>query len=376
MTERGFKRCVRSAVREFDRYDRDVDVVTCWEVFLSDQYGYHFRSFNFDRFPNILDERVNPSFTAYFNDEYGIVFETYHDRIAKIDEEVSRLKKLSNCELATDRGRDRRPETLDIALLVDADEVQTVGHSLKEEIEAGNLDCDSNIILLDFDFIGRNDRPRYRFRRSSILEDNFEDAALPGGRKLSNKLSQQGQEFENIQIPTNEDFSEFKATGMITNKAPSELYLACRLWNGVFIEFLSDDELEAWKTGSSRGGIDKIVEASEIREKINQELIPGANVDDKWVIDALEYLAICGVAEKSGDGEFNIEFKNLRDKKREYNDTSSARSKVSDLAWLLSEWHCENRTQKSREELAEFIAADSVDSNSLDGLGKAELTDF
>ena len=62
------ERCVETELNRVTTYDQYVDVVSCWEAFLTFNYSKEYEQFFFDRFPKITvsDRDLTPDFTAFF----------------------------------------------------------------------------------------------------------------------------------------------------------------------------------------------------------------------------------------------------------------------------------------------------------------------
>ncbi|OAQ52134.1 hypothetical protein HTG_14215 [Natrinema mahii] len=383
MSEQRFLKCTKDAVEEFSLYDRNVDIVTCWESF-SRAYQRHFQNFNFDRFPSYKtqdDGWMNPNFTMYFDQRYGVAFVTYHrSGIAKspalFEKEVQKIKALDD-DLKFERrdGRMVEPKEYDICILVNSSHSQTLAHKLEEKIEEDELSLDGNIVVLEFDYL-EEDESKYRFKRVPHPDLNFRDDVLPNSGSISRKLSIKGGTFENIQIPLDENFSELKATGVFTNRPISELYLACRLWDTVIKDKLSDDEWEIWRKGDPKKTIPKKVSCSKLQNDICNKYVPGATITEDNIEDALKYIAVAKRAVQVSDDEFRVKYSNLIEKRREHKDAASERSDIEDLAYLLASWHCETKVGNSLKDIADMISSDNYGKADLSGITEADVMDY
>lgn len=380
MRKKSYRECVENSISSFKRYDRDADIVTCWEAFTRSTYRYEFGNFHFDRFPSIHTDSpsAEPSFTIFFDSQYGIVGDVYHDLPALLDEELERIEGFDQgLNIKKSDGRKTVPGKFDIVLLVDSDSSQTLAHKIKQRVESGDFELDNNLIILEFDYIGREDQPKYRFKRLPNLGSNFQDNELPKQKRLSRRLSPEGGKFENLRIPVDEQFSELKATGVLTNKAPPQLYLACRLWNDVLYHMLDESDRKVWQKGDAKKSIEISVDCDDLTDKLNTDYVPDANIRQNWVYNALEYLAICKVAEQTGSDRFRVKFRNLRDHRRKYKDVTTAADGMGDLARLLAKKHCENKVEASRDDLEDIITADDYSrSGGLEGVASQDVTEF
>lgn len=382
MSEQRFLECTKDTVEGFTQYDRNVDIVSCWEYF-SRAYRTQFPDFNFDRFPSYYtnEDWKNPTFTMLFDERYGIAFVTYHrsgiaDTPTLFSNEIERLESLdAGLKFENRDGRMIRPEKYDIALIADSSHSQTLGHKIEKKIEEDELDVDSNIVLMEFDYL-EEDKSKYRFKRLSHPDQNFRDEIIPEPDKISKKLSIQGGTFENIKIPLDEEFSEIKATGIFTNRPTSDLYLACRLWDTVIKDRLTDDEWAIWRKEDPKKTIEKDVSCQQLSEDINQKYVPGANITEDDIEKALKFIAVAKKAVQISDEEFRVEYSNLHEKRREHKDAASERSDVEDLAYLLAEWHCETKVANSMKEIADLISSDSYNKADLSGVTGADVVDY
>jgi hypothetical protein len=127
----------------------------------------------------------------------------------------------------------------------------------------------------------------------------------------------------------------------------------------VLYDLLDDDQRIVWQRRDPTKILDLVVDVDDLTERLNRDYIPGGGVHEDWVDNTLEYMCVAETAEKVDDGEYYVKFRNLRDKRREYNDTLSDRSEHSDLAHLFAEWHCENTVEMESGELQELVKADT-----------------
>ena len=365
MGEKEYRECVEDTFKRFRTYDQYVDVVSSWEHFLNEQYGDNPR-FCFDRFPAYFpgssDEMVVPSFSVLFNSDYGLVFDV-NKRLPKSEDEFeSFLTDLEEydrqVEFDTVDGRQLAPTTQDIALLIRSDNFQTEKLRVQSALDDGDLNIDSNLVVMSYQYIDQDTNPKYQFKRASMVGDNFRDDSLPSSRQISKRLSMQGGSFENIEIPST-TFYDRKATGVLFNSKPPSLYLACYIWHTVLYDLLDDDQRIVWQRNDPNQTLDIVVDVSDLTDRLNHNYIPDGGVKEDWVDSTLEYLCIAKAAEKRSDNEYYIKFRNLRDKRREYNDTLSDRSEHSDLAHLFAEWHCENTVEMTGAELEELTEPDA-----------------
>lgn len=365
MGEEEYRKCVEDTFKNFRTYDQYVDVVSCWEHFFTEQYTTN-ETFYFDRFPAHFvdgsDNAVEPSFTVLFNEDYGIVFDV-NQQLPPVESKFkSRLTELEQYDqdlhFHAGNGNQVIPSQHDIVLLIHGDNFQTEKLRIKNALEEGELSVDSNLVLLSYQYIDQDTNPKYRFQRASMVGDNFRDDPLPNGLRMSTRMSMEGGTFENIEIPSTV-FYDRKATGVLFNSEPPSLYLACYIWHTVFYDLLDDDQRIVWQRRDPTKILDLIVAVDDLTERLNHDYIPGGGVHEDWVNNTLEYMCIVETAEKISENEYYVKFRNLRDKRREYNNTLSDRSEHSDLAHLFAEWHCENTVEMENGELQELVKADA-----------------
>lgn len=365
MGEEEYRECVESTFEKFRAYDQYVDVVSCWEHFLTEQYNRN-ETFHFDRFPcyaiNNSDKLLEPGFSVLFNEDYGLIFDVYHQLPSvesKFESWLTQLEQFDQ-DLSFQTGNDDQivPSNHDIALLINGDNIQTEKLRIKKAIEAGDLSVDSNLVLLSYEYVNQDTNPNYQFQRASMVGDNFGDESLPEKLQMSTRMSMEGGSFENIEIPP-AVFYDRKATGVLFNAEPPYLYLACYLWHTVFYDLLDDDQRIVWQRRDPTKILDLVVDVSDLTKRLNSDYIPDGGVNEEWVNDTLEYMCIAETAERVSENEFYVKFRNLRDKRREYNDIVSDRSEHSDLAHLFAEWHCENTVEMETGEIDKLTKADS-----------------
>lgn len=365
MGEEEYRKCVDDIFEKFRTYDQYVDVVSSWEHFLTEQYDTN-DTFHFDRFPAYFPNNSNtllePSFSVLFNEDYGIVFDV-NQKLPSVEGQFeSRLTELEqydqDLQLHAKNGDRVAPSKHDIALLIHGDHFQTEKLRIRNALKEGKLDVESNLILLSYQYIDQDTNPKYQFQRASMVGDNFGDDSLPDALQMSTRMSMERGTFKNINIPA-EVFYDRKATGVLFNSEPSLLYLACYIWHTVLYDLLDDDQRIVWQRRDPTKILDLVVDVDDLTERLNRDYIPGGGVHEEWVDNTLEYMCVAETADKVSDGEYYVKFRNLRDKRREYNDTLSDRSEHSDLAHLFAEWHCENTVEMERGELQDLVKADT-----------------
>lgn len=350
MTESdNFVQCVDQTFDRFERYDRYVDVVSAWEEFLDDQYSSEFRDFTFDRFPEesiqYNGSELTPTFTAYFDEDYGILFDVQHN-LPRDEEDLKKfLEEISGYDQGYPfrvNGSDTEiPEKYDIALLISNQNAQTAEHRVENFLSKGEVQFDSNLVLLSYDYVDQSTNPKYEFGRLSKVDQNFRDNVLPERKQISTRLSIEDGGFETIDSPPG-FFDDKKSTGVLCNKELSELYFACYLWHNVFFNCLDDTEQVIWQGKNPRRIIEFKITVDELYAMLNRKYIPGNGVREEWIRSTLEYLVGVEAAEQVSDDEYRVKFRNLQDKRRDHKDVVTRRSDLADLAHIFAEWYCEN----------------------------------
>lgn len=359
MSEDEYRECVRNYRDEFSTYDQYVDVVSCWEEFL-ENYRPYFSGYCFDRFPSMLPldggDPVTPDFSVYFNDSYGIIFEitrTLPPNDDLFDEEMDQIRNYDrDIAFNTGGGSASAPDIHDIVLLVSTTDSQTIEHRIAEFLSSGRLDLESNLIPMEYTYLDQDRKAKYQFKRLSRVEENFRDEELPEEWRLSRKLSMEGGTFDNIYSPVDK-FYKYKATGVLCNDRPPELYIACYLWHHVFPSIAMEEH------GSLRPAqsISRIsVNANDLSSALARDYIPHSSIKTQWIEDALEFLVLADVAEPVPNSRYIVKHRDLRDKRRDFKDVSTERTQIKDLAYLFSEWACETIVSKSSEQLDELLS--------------------
>lgn len=373
--------CVENSLAEFNTYDQYVDVVSCWEEFLSN-YRPHFGEYHFDRFPTLPPEgdgdSVTPDFAVYFSDAYGIIFELSRTMPAdeeSFESELDQLRRYDR-DLSFRVGDDEwsTPDRHDIVLLVGSADSLTIGERIADKMNAGGLDLDAGLILLEYTYTGQDKDPGYQFRRIPSVDDNFRDDALPNQMRLSRKMSMKNHGFDNIFVPP-DAFFEYKATGVLCNDRPSPVYLACYLWHDVFYDYLDAEQQRVWERGSQRKILAINIDLDQLRDALNDRYIPDGSVRIQWLRDAFEYLAVADLAERTSDDEYEVQYRNLRRRRNKYRNANSERTEFSDLARLFTEYYCSNKVELSDEELETITGINEDSEKSLPDETKQESLD-
>lgn len=359
-----YERCVEKAFAEFRAYDEVVDIVAAWEQFLGDISVTN--AFDFWWFPDpITTDAGNErefTFTASLTPEYGIAADVIQEVASDAQVFRKRLAPLNSVETGDIAGKNT-PETVDICLLIADEQAQTA----RVHLDSFNDEFlqDPHFVPLEFSLIDQDTTPKYKFERMSLVGENFRDESLPDYSQISTRVSSNGN-FASIQIPVS-DFDRHKATGVLCNKEPPNLYLACHMWDRVFYDQLNDSQQIEWQREDPDQTLTFEVEVDSLVDSLNEHYIPNGSVRSDWVDETLEYLCVVETAQKLQDKKYQIDFRNLSEKRREYKDVVVRGGEFSDLAMLFAGWHCENEVKLDQDqlnELTEFTDSDSENDSS------------
>ncbi|WP_246391737.1 hypothetical protein [Halosimplex pelagicum] len=347
-----YEHCVEQAFAEFRAYDEIVDIVAAWEQFLSDiSVG---DAFDFHWFPDPItvdaDAEQTPMFTASLTSEYCLVVDVVQDVASDAQEFRERLAPFTGLETKDLTLNGTKPETIDICLLIASEQAQTA------RVHLNSFDDtflqDPNLVPLEFSLIDQDTKPKYKFERMSLVGENFRDGSLPDHARMSPRVSSDGT-LASIQISVS-DFDRHKATGVLCNKQPPSLYLACHMWDRVFYDQLNDSQQIEWEREDPDQTLSFEVEVESLTDDLNEYYIPNGSVSSDWVDETLEYLCVVETADKLTDTQYRVDFRNLREKRREYKDVVVRGGEFSDLAMLFAGWHCENEVELDRDDLHEL----------------------
>ncbi|WP_226011838.1 hypothetical protein [Halomicrobium salinisoli] len=344
-----YERCVDQAFAEFRAYDEVVDIVAAWEQFLSD-IGVT-NAFDFQWFPDPITTDTGteqtPTFTASLTPKYSIVADVVQEVPNDEQDFRERLAPFTGVETSDVAHNGTTPEIVDICLLITSEQAQTARVHLNSLSDA--FLRDPHLVPLEFSLIDQDTTPKYKFERMSLVGENFRDGSLPDHSQMSARMSSDG-DLASIQIPIS-DFDRHKATGVLCNKQPPNLYLACHMWDRVFYDQLNDSQRIEWQREDPDQTLTFEVEVDSLTDQLNEYYIPNGSVSPDWVDETLEYLCVVETAQKLTDARYRIDFRNLREKRREYKDVVVRGGEFSDLAMLFAGWHCENEVELNKDDL-------------------------
>jgi len=384
MGEAAYRECVETTFENFRQYDQFVEITSSWEQFLTDTYASLHDLFRFYRFPEHdvsgSSDTLSPDFSVLFNDSYAITFLVYHEMPRSEGEFEAVLETIEdyNQELTFGvRGQTVVPGIQDIAVLISNENSQTAQYRLNEALSSGSLSLDSNLVIMDYRYVDPDVAPKYRFQRMAMVGDNFQDEALPDRRQISTKFSMEGGGFDSLQLDVF-DIHERKATGVLCNKRPNMLYLASYLWHMVFRDRLDDAQEVIWQQEDARKTIELETDTDVLIDELNGDYIPRGQLKPEWLTATFEYLCEAELVERISEQKFRVDYRNLTDKPREYNDVATDPNGISHLAGLFAEFHCENEVEMDSRDFARLTEADTDNESTRidEDLTQPEIGDF
>lgn len=382
MPEEKYVQCVDDSFDRFEQYDQFVDVVSAWEDFIEGQYSNHFDNLYFDRFPeNTLSfngDLLGPSFTVFFDGDYGILFCVFRDLPRdenNLRDLLSKTKELDeNTSFRVGNNNQETPDNYDIVFLISRNNSQTAKHQVQNILSDRLVQFESNFVLMSYEYTDKSTNPKYKFARLSKVDQNFDDDVLPADKQLSRKLSIADGGFETIDSRPG-FFDKNKTIGVLCNHNLSELYFACYLWHYVLYDFLTKEQEIVWHDKDPRKTLKIETAVDTIYKEVNSKYVPGRGVQKDWIARTLEFMTVAGVADKINEEEYRIGFRNLQDHNRKHKDVTTRRSSLADLAHLFASWHCEGLLDMNRGERSQLrVDTEAVELE--DGLTQPEFGDW
>lgn len=305
--------CREELLKAFNIYDTAVDIVSCWESFLTHSYHDEFYNFYFERFPEIpsVSDPLTPDFTAYINNGYGIVGEikrTFPNDQDHFRKELDQIEKYdSDLKLKTENDGRINPENIDIYLLISGSSAPQIGSRINTLVESGKLSFDNNLVLLRYNYNTTELKSRYEFQRVTELEMGFSDESLPDDISLSKSMGEDGH-YETLPVKP-DHFFEHKVKKPICNDEPPGHYLATILWNKIFPNYLNNDQFREWQEGSIQKIIDIEDTVTGYKNNLNK-FIQDGNIQQSWVRKSLDFLCDAGLCHQEDDS-YVVEFTGL-----------------------------------------------------------------
>ncbi|MFB6235513.1 MAG: hypothetical protein ABEH81_12425 [Halopenitus sp.] len=306
--------CIEEHLARFQIYDKAVDIVSCWEAYLSSVYGSEFDDFYFDRFPSLDDDEkeLTPDFTAFFTEEYGIIAEIKRtfpsgdkairselDQIAAYDQELA---------IQTNRGEYVTPETCDVLVLIEGSSAPQIGLRLQRMIDDEGENFDAEPVMLRYQYNQDALRSRYEFQRVTQLQYEFQDGHLDVEKTLYITIGE-GGDYETLPCFP-QHFKSNKVQKPLCNDTPPGSYLATFLWHKIFPEDLTDEQYEKWQGSNGQSRLSITVSVSGVTERVNEYMQDG-QVRKSWIRRSLEFLKKADLAESEDGEEYEIGYMGL-----------------------------------------------------------------
>lgn len=369
--------CIEEHLTRFQVYDKAVDIVSCWEAYLTNIYGSKFEDFYFDRFPS-LDEggkELTPDFTAYFSKEYGFVAEikrTFPNGDKAIRSELDQIATYDQ-ELAiqTGAGNYVTPETCDILVLIEGSSAPQIGLRLQRIIEDRSEDFDAEPVLLRYQYNQDALRSRYEFQRVTQLKYEFQDDHLDVESTLYDTIGK-GGDYETLPCFP-QHFKSNKVQKPLCNDTPPGPYLATVLWHKIFPEYLTEEQFEKWQGSNGQTKLPVTVSVSEITDKVNSYMHDG-RVRKSWVRRSLEFLEGAELAECNEGEEYEIGYMGLvKDLGSDIvQEDAGELAQTRELGRTFIQRYCENTGNSEDPEIEE----DDDDSDDGDSAEQSGISDW
>ncbi len=279
--------------REFILYDRNVDVVSAWEmIFTASDTALREHTRHFERFPSIVaidGSEVTPDFTVLLDSGIGLVAEVaeFALRDESVDSLCSQLDRYDSLQqLPAGGGAYAAATHIDVMLLVPVElGTAAVQRILNDRVLNPQHSYAPSVtpIIVQFVLAGE----RYVFQRRPDVENgNFDHSPLPVGSRLSDDWFDR----DDVKVKPSR-FREIKATRAFMNDPIPPLYLATFLWSKTFAA-------RAARAGDARPVPISVVPA----EVANQLRFEHGTVRANDVTRAMELLERARLAERSLDG--------------------------------------------------------------------------
>lgn len=354
LSDQEYEKCKKDILDDFYNYDQYVNVVSCWESFLEYEFSSEFDDFYFDRFPSLSVESkqddITPDFSVLFNEKYGIIFEitrTMPKSSKAFDGELEQIKKYDNPNIEfKSQEQSIIPSKHDIVLLVSQSDSMSIRDRIYERLNEG-LVFNNNLALMEYTLVSQDREEGYQFRRFPKL-DNLRDDVLPEGKKFSKKFSRESNGYGKVFVKPG-DFFENKSIKIFCNDSPPAIYFSCFLWQRVFYSMLESSQVKRWIREGPKKTMPIEVEVEDLRDKINSDFVPGATFRKNDVRRALDFLEVCGLAEKVERDIFSVNYRRIQRKQNKFRDNNN-RVDYSNLADILAEYYCQKKVKGEIEE--------------------------
>jgi len=302
--------CIQKQLDLLSTYDQNVDVVSCWEYFLDSHYRMSYKTLFFDRFPQIPmpdGKRLMPDFTAFFTEEYAMAFEisrTYPRNQKGLAKEIDQLSKYDE-DIPVFSGKEFvHVSTYDIVLLLNAVDSTQIAHRISQFLKEESRVFTHNLVIMEYNLTTLDRQSFYYFRKVPTLESTFTNF-FP--EELGFKEIDRNYEKILVKI---EDMMEYKVNGVFCNDQPPRAYLAGYIWHRIFYDYLSDRQRQLWRERNPRLTIPIEVHVDDLTAKVKRSTRQG-KIRKGWIKATLEYLTVCGLAEKLLEDSYKVKYRNL-----------------------------------------------------------------
>jgi len=230
---------IRRLLQEFRLYDRDVDVVSAWEMIFTESRTELPKAVrHFERFPSILapdGEPATPEFSVVFEDDTGLVAEIANfglvdESVDALCHQIARYDGLT--QLPVEGGAVAAVKHVNVMLLVPLNlGTDAVRRIIQERFQDPEHEYAPSAPPVIVQFGLERDPERYVFqRRPDAGNGQFRDEGCEPGARLSDWFSRGDVK------PKPEHFREVKAARAFINDPVPPLYLATFLWAKTFAD--------------------------------------------------------------------------------------------------------------------------------------------
>lgn len=222
----------------FRLYDRNVDVVSAWElIFGFSDTALRQRVRHFERFPSVVasdGHTVTPDFSVAFDDDTGLVAEIANFALeeASVDNLCAQIERYDSLpQLPAGGGAFAAASQVDVMLLVPLElGTAAIRRIIHDRYENAAHSYQPTVAPVVIQFTFSQDTESYVFqRRPDRGNGNFRDDSAPAEARLS----QAWFGHDDVKVRP-ERFREIKAQRAFINDPISSLYLATFLWAKTF----------------------------------------------------------------------------------------------------------------------------------------------
>ncbi len=344
-----YRECRRGLLDQFSTYDQAVDVVSCWQTFLSSALPNELTYF--DRYPQLGTNGQTPDFAALFLERYGLIGET--KRTFPQDErafrrEMDQLKKYDQ-DLALVRngeGDTLTPELHDIVLVINAQDSAEIAARVNALLLGDEYQFENNLVLMEYFYDAGSRVTKYSFRKFPGENRPFRDLVIPHDGRLEVNLGEKKKPFR-VSVS---QFMPVKLQEVLCNDDPPPIYLALYLWNKVFYNLLTGEQREEWRLGNPQKILPVRTDVAGLTTALNRDYLPTAGVRAHWVRTSLEFLVASRLATKEED-TYEIGFSNRSREigSRRFGEAGEEQQHViKEYAGLLADRYCGTQTAETR----------------------------